>query len=116
MNSEISADTTKRGKTKRKAAAKIQPDWWSKSFAGAVLGLTLALALSGIFAWLGPGGLYAPDKRQFNMWIIAPLWMTALSLVYLIPTGRRALTILSGLNLLAYGVLFFARYQLEGRG
>ncbi|WKT60277.1 hypothetical protein Q2E61_15400 [Microbulbifer thermotolerans] len=100
---------------KNRASTKIQPDWWSKSFAGAVLGLTLALALAGLFAWVGPGGLYAPDKRQFVMWMIAPLWVTVFSLVYLIPTGKRALLILGGLNLLAFGLLFLVRFISEGR-
>ncbi|WP_226665178.1 hypothetical protein [Microbulbifer aggregans] len=98
--------------TKRRARSKLQSDWWSKSIAGAVLGLTLALALSGLFAWIGPGGIDAPDKRQFVMWSIAPLWVIAFSLVYLIPTGRRALLTMGVLNVLAYGLLFFVKGAL----
>ncbi|WP_255873993.1 hypothetical protein [Microbulbifer elongatus] len=93
---------------------KLQPDWWSKSFAGAVLGLTLALALSGLFAWHGPGGIDAPDKRQFVMWSIAPLWVIAFSLVYLIPTGRRALLVMGALNLVAFGLLFATTVMHSG--
>lgn len=101
---------------KKNSAKKLQPDWWSKTFAGAVLGFSLVLALSGLFAWIGPGGISAADKAQFNMWIISPLWMLIFSFVYLIPTGRRALFLLGALNLLAYGLLFLVRSVIEGGG
>lgn len=90
----------------------IRADWWSKTLAGAVLGWTLALALSGLFAWLGPGGVDAPNKSQLVMWLIAPLWMLAFSFTYLFRTGLHALLWLSGANLLAYGALFAARGML----
>ena len=32
---------------------KIQPDWWTKSFAGAVLGLSLAFALAALITMWG---------------------------------------------------------------
>ena len=88
---------------------KLRPDWWRKTLAGAVLGWPLALALTGLLAWYGPGGLQAPNKVQFLMWMIAPIWMLVFSLVYLIPTGTRALLGLFGANVVAYGLLFWAR-------
>src|SRR3954464_12672920 len=86
----------------------IQTDWWTKTCAGALLGLTLAFALSGLFAWFGPGGIAAPQKVQFVMWIIAPIWMLIFSLVYLFRTGLRALAWLAGINVAAYAILFSA--------
>jgi hypothetical protein len=88
--------------------AKLRPDWWTKTLVGAVLGLTLALGLSGVFAWLGPGGIHAPVKVQFNMWLIAPVWMLSFSLVYLIRTGWLALSYFLMANVLAYVALFWA--------
>ncbi len=88
------------------SVTKIQPDWWSKSIAGCLLGFTFALAVSGVFAWVGPGGIEAPNKVQFNMWIIAPIWMLILSFSYLFKTGVRAISWLVALNLLAYIILF----------
>lgn len=86
----------------------IQADWWTKTLAGAILGLTLALALSGLFAWFGPGGLVAPQKSQVVMWLITPLWMVIFSFVYLFRTGLRALLWLTGANLIAYTLLMSA--------
>lgn len=90
-------------------------DWWGKTLAGALLGYTLALAVAGLFAWIGPGGIGAPQKTQFVMWLIAPLWMAIFSLVYLARSGARALRWLGGANLFAYALLCAARALLEAR-
>lgn len=81
---------------------KIQADWWRKGIAGLVLGFTLALGLAGIFAWAGYGGIAAPNKTQFVMWMIAPVWMLVLSTVFLFRTGRQALLWLGLANILVY--------------
>ena len=87
----------------------IRADWWTKTISGLVLGFTLALAISGLFAWIGPGGIAAPQKVQFVMWLIAPVWMLILSLIYLVRTGVRALTGLLIVNALAYALLFLVK-------
>lgn len=65
-------------------------DWVLKTLAGLIPGLGIALATAGIFAWAGPGGLHAPNKYQFVMWMIAPIWALIVSLCFLFPTGRDA--------------------------
>jgi hypothetical protein len=92
------------------ADEKIQPHWWTKTFAGAVLGLTLAYAIVVIFAWYGPGGIDAPVKVQFNMWLITPIWLTVLSLTYLFKTGVKAMLYLAVINLLFYSLFFTLRW------
>ena len=87
-------------------AATIQPDWISKTLAGALLGLGLAVAISGLFAWWGPGGLDAPNKVQFNMWVIPLYWMTVWSLVDLFRTGLRAWLVLGAVTAAAHVALF----------
>lgn len=84
----------------------IQPHWWLKTFAGAVLGFTLAFALSGIFAWIGPGGISAPHKVQLVMWLIAPLWLLLFCASYFFRTGLQAFLCLLLGNLVAYLLLF----------
>jgi len=88
---------------------KIQPHWWGKTLVGAILGLLLAYAIIGLFAWYGPGGIDAPTKVQFNMWLITPLWLTIFSLVYLFKTSGDALRYLGGANLLCYAILILMR-------
>lgn len=90
----------------------IRPDWWSKTIAGTVLGFTLAVALAGLFAWVGPGGVLAPNKYQFVMWMIAPVWLAVVSGCFVFRTGRQAWAWLGGANVLAYAALFLSRGPL----
>lgn len=92
----------------------FRPDWWSKTLAGCLPGFVIALTLTGLFAWLGPGGIDASDKVQFNMWAIAPLWMTLLGLVYLFRTGWQAWLWLGGISLLLTSCLIGTRWWLGG--
>ena len=85
---------------------KIQPHWWVKTLAGLILGLLLSYAFVMIFAWYGPGGIDAPVKVQFNMWLISPIWLLILSFTYLFKTGLKAVIYLLLANILAYGVFF----------
>ncbi|MEG3765235.1 hypothetical protein [Alteromonas sp. 14N.309.X.WAT.G.H12] len=94
------------------AQQKIQPDWWSKTIASTVLGLTLAFALVGLFAWYGPGGIHAATKNQFNMWIISPIWLLIISFSFLFRTGARAFLILGTANLICWGLFVLLRYVL----
>jgi hypothetical protein len=88
---------------------KIQPDWWSKSLSGAILGLTLATLLSGIFAWVGYGGIDAPSKSQFSMWIIPPIWLLILSFSFLFQSGKMAFFWLFGSNVIALLILTWVK-------
>ena len=80
--------------------------WLGKTLAGAVLGYTLALAVSGGVALLTPGGFSGEGKVQFNMWMIAPVWATVLGLVFLFRDSLRAWLWLGLANVLAWGVLW----------
>ena len=87
--------------------------WFGKTVAGAVLGIGLALALSGLFAWLSPGGIDADGgKAQFNMWLMAPLWAGVLSFVYLFRDSLRAWLWLGAANALAFAALWCVRWAM----
>ncbi|MBD9379271.1 hypothetical protein [Pseudoxanthomonas sp. PXM04] len=94
-----------------RAAPKLQSrHWLGKSCAGLLLGFGLALALSGLFAWWGPGGIAGgPGKLQFNMWLMAPIWAVVLGFVFLFRTSLRAWLWLSLANALAFGLLHASR-------
>ena len=81
-------------------------EWFGKTAAGLVLGFSLALAVSGLCAWLTPGGIAGGNgKIQFVMWLIAPLWAGVLCFVFLFRDSRRAWCWLAVANLLAFGLL-----------
>ena len=88
--------------------------WFGKTCAGVLLGFGLALALSGLFAWLGPDGIDAGSgKRQFNMWLMAPVWATVLSFVYLFRTSLRAWLWLGAANGVAWSAFLGLRAWLQ---
>lgn len=87
--------------------------WLGKTCAGAVLGFGLALAASGLFAWLGPGGIGAGGgKAQFNMWLMAPVWAGVLSFVFLFRDSLRAWLWLGAANVLGFALLWAVRAAL----
>lgn len=92
----------------------VQPHWISKSLAGLCLGFLLALALSSLFAWLGPGGIEAANKVQFNMWLMAPLWMVFFVTVYWFRTGLRAWLWMGSATILAFLMLALVRWLNNG--
>ncbi|SBV37369.1 conserved membrane hypothetical protein [uncultured Stenotrophomonas sp.] len=87
--------------------------WFGKTMAGVVLGFGLALALSGLFAWLGPDGIAGGGgKVQFNMWLMAPVWALVLSFVYLFRDSLRAWLWLGAANALAFAALWCVRWAM----
>ncbi|MFS1702994.1 hypothetical protein [Alteromonas sp. AMM-1] len=91
---------------------KIQPHWFTKSVAATLLGLLFSFALIGLFAWYGPGGIQSPNKVQFNMWMISPVWLLILSFSFLFRTGWRAVLMLGAANLVAWAVFLLLRFTL----
>jgi len=93
------------------AARDIRPDWWAKTLAGLLLGFGLAMALVGLLAYLGPGGISAADGRFTTLRFLMPFaWITVFSLCYLFRTGLVAWLWLGGANLAAFGLLFACRF------
>ncbi|MDO6682321.1 MULTISPECIES: hypothetical protein [unclassified Oceanobacter] len=91
------------------AARDFRYDWWSKSLSGIIAGFLLALGISGLFAWWGPGGIDATNKVQFNMWLIVLVWVPLLATVYLFRNGVRAWLVLGSLALISHTALYFVR-------
>jgi hypothetical protein len=85
-------------------------DLWGKTLAGAALGLALAMALSALVAWFTPGGPTVPNKFQFVMWLVSPLWLIVLGGVYCFRDARQAWSWLGAANALAYAAYFAGRH------
>jgi hypothetical protein len=82
-------------------------EWGSKTLAGALLGLSLALACSAIFARLASG--IAPQVRaQLTMWMVMPIWLSALASSWGFESGKRAWRWLALANLAAASSLAIA--------
>jgi hypothetical protein len=88
-------------------------DYFGKTLAAVLLGLSLARLASALIAWTTPGGPGAPTKNQFVMWIVAPLWIPVLGLVYLFRDSRQAWTVLGAVNLLLLALYLLVRQLLH---
>lgn len=83
--------------------------WWLRSVSGAALGLTFAFAVAGLFAWYGPGGIQAPVKNQASMWLVSAVWLPVLAASFVSKSGWKVLTVLTALNVLAFGAFAILR-------
>lgn len=82
-------------------------NWFGKAAAGTVLGFMLALGLTGIFAWFGPGEVgFFSVEAQFTMWMMSPIWALILSFCFLFRTGLSAWIWLGAANLVVWGLLY----------
>lgn len=88
---------------------KIQPDWWSKSFAGWILGLSLTIACASFITLWGQDHLDKALAPQVGMWSVPWLYLPLVFVAYFIPKGWQAVVIYSVLNAIAYGILFGIR-------
>lgn len=93
------------------AKKKLEPDWLSKTLAGAGLGLSLALSCSGLLS-LALAGLSLPVRGQLVMWVVPLIALGAWSGVYLFRSGLSAWLWLGGANLLSWGALGALRFWI----
>lgn len=88
---------------------KLQPDWWTKTFAGAFLGMSFAMAMGAIIVLLHTSQTDASIAPQLGMWSIPWFWLSAFFIAYFIPKGWQSVVIFSIANVLAYALLFWLR-------
>ncbi|MFT3719243.1 hypothetical protein [Pseudorhodoferax sp.] len=94
-------------------AERIRPDWWAKTSAGVILGFGLALALAGLYAYLGQGDIHAPSGRPALMrYMVAFVWVAVFGFCFLFRSGAAAWAWLGVANLLAFAALFACRFWL----
>lgn len=89
--------------------------WFGKGAAGFVLGFVVAVLVSAMFAWFGPGGITADaNKTQFNMWMVAPIWALLFSFVFLFRRVRDAWIYLGAATIILAVSLVAGRMLLAG--
>lgn len=86
--------------------------WLAKGLAGLILGLVIAIGLSGLLARAGPGGTDAPGKYVVTMWAVVPVWMLVLTFCFLFRNGWRAWAWLGGAAFLVHAALLACRHWL----
>ncbi|GAB3292077.1 hypothetical protein [Parahaliea aestuarii] len=81
-------------------------DWFGKASAGLLLGFLLSLALGGLLARYGLGGV-APFsiQHQLTMWLVSPLLVIILSACFLFRSSAQAWLWLGGANVFAWVLL-----------
>lgn len=65
-------------------------DWIAMTLAGVLAGFTLALACSALFARLSTGLLPPSIQAQLTMWLVMPVWLSAMAGSFAFRSGRRA--------------------------
>ncbi|MGE0803508.1 MAG: hypothetical protein AB7G13_20925 [Lautropia sp.] len=88
-------------------------DWLSRTLAGLVAGLVIGFAVAGLFLHLMPGNTMNAGRYFVSRWIVIPVWLSVLSLVYLFRDGRRAWTVLGVAALSGMAALLACRTFLR---
>lgn len=88
----------------------FRADWLTKSLAGVFLGLSLSLALTGLYS-LAAADVHLSQRSQLAMWSTWPMWTAAMAGSYAFRTGTRAWAWLGAANVLAWGVFLLLRHS-----
>lgn len=94
---------------KEKNGSPYQTQWRLKIAIGLLLGFPLSVATAGLISWWGPGDISNDNKTQLVMWLVTPLWLTSLSLIFFVSTAKRLLAGYCGFSLFIYSLLWIAR-------
>jgi len=88
--------------SRRAVPRPVRADWVSKTLAGLLLGFSLANVASGLLM-TRLRDVPLEVSGQLAMWLMPPVWLLVLSLVYFFSSGARAWAWLLGANALALG-------------
>ncbi len=92
-----------------KTKQKMQPDWWSKTLTGLILGFTLATAIATILFLVNVPYVERNTIAQVAMWSIPWVWMLLFFIAYFIPKGWHSLLLYSIANVIAFAIVFYLR-------
>ncbi|KAA8735617.1 hypothetical protein F4V57_02160 [Acinetobacter qingfengensis] len=92
-----------------KTKQKIQPDWWTKTFAGLILGLSLSIAIGSLISIVSMGHFDRMLVPQLGMWAIPWLWMIVFFAAYFFQKGWHAVLCYFILNIITFSCVFLLR-------
>lgn len=90
------------------SARPLSRQWLSKTLAGVLGGLVLALGCSSLFASCAEA-VAPPIRAQLTMWVVTPIWLAALGGCFVFQSGRRAWLWLGTSNLVVVSVALAMR-------
>jgi hypothetical protein len=86
-----------------------KPHWWPKTLIALLMGYPLSVGIAGLLAWWGPGEAVVDDRTQLVMWLVTPIWLINLSLIYFVARLKRIFFFYVGFSSLIYLALWVAR-------
>lgn len=82
-------------------------NWFGKASAGFILGLAIAIGISGLLIWaMDLGDTLFSLEGQFTMWMVSPIWCGILSFCFLFRSGPRAWAVLGAATAAIWLTLF----------
>lgn len=88
---------------------RYQMQWRLRVLTATALGLPIALALSGLLAWWAPGSVSHDGKSQLVMWLVTPLWLIPMSLIFFAANATRVLAAYAFAGIAAFSLLRLAK-------
>ncbi|MBS0961208.1 hypothetical protein [Acetobacter thailandicus] len=84
--------------------------WLPKVSAASLAGAVLTMGLTGVVGCLsGSDSMPRSMSAQFLMWLAVLVWVALLGSCFLFRSGRQAWLVLTGANILVWGVYVLAR-------
>lgn len=90
--------------------ANHQPQWLLKTIGMFLIGFPFAVFTSSLIGWMAPDSVPSDIRSQYIMWLIIPLWLTPLSLIFF---SRRPLSVFIAfvtLTCVAFGLLQIIKF------
>ncbi|QHJ12686.1 hypothetical protein FX988_02944 [Paraglaciecola mesophila] len=90
--------------------ANHQTQWLLKTIGMFLIGFPFAVFTSSLIGWMAPDSVPSDIRSQYIMWLIVPLWLTPLSLIFF---SRRPLSVFIAfvtLTCVAFGLLQIIKF------
>lgn len=108
IDAPAKSTSNKKKRIQKQADAPYKPHWVTRIACATILGYPLAVGLSSLLLWSGGNDVVIGDRTQLIMWLITPIWLTGLSLIFFVTRINTVVIGYSGLNLIIYTLIYLA--------